>query len=120
MFETHTSHTAAGCSTIGSNLREFRNSTKQPVFTHVHIIVNKVFLLDVTMIFLASLLRLPTETLQTAFIRKELFRGRDFAYGVKKTVPFSYAVGDFLVRHGTIIVFTYFYFVGTNTCVLLP
>ena len=54
-------------------------STKRFVFTRLHINGRKVFFFDVTMMFFAFLLRMPTETRQFLFPRKELFQSRDLA-----------------------------------------
>ena len=59
-------------STTLSSLLVAHNSTKHPVFTRLHINGRKKFFFDVTMMFLAFLLGMPTEKLQIVVCTQRL------------------------------------------------
>ena len=71
-FEPVTSRTAAECSTTELYPLEMRKSTKHSVFTRIHGTGKKAFVLGVTMIFLASLLRKPTQALQISIATQRI------------------------------------------------
>ena len=66
-FEPGISLTEAECSTTELYRLEYLKSTKDSVFTRIHGTGKKAFVLGVTMIFLAFLLREPTQVLQILF-----------------------------------------------------
>ena len=66
-------------STTVSSLLVFHNSTKHPVFTRLHIYGKTVFFSDLTMVFFAFLLGMPTETLQFVFSTQRLVWSRELA-----------------------------------------
>ena len=79
-FEPGTSRTAVEWSAFELYPLEYRKSTKHSVCTRIHWTGKKAFVLGVTMIFLAFLLRKSTQVLQVSISRRELFRRRDLAY----------------------------------------
>ena len=102
-FATHrfaacTSYSAHEFSTTVSSLLVVHNSTKHPVFTSLHINGKKVFFFDVTMMFLASLLGMSTETLQIAVSTQRLVWSRYLRMLKIKNELLSYAVGDCQIR----------------------
>ena len=70
-FERRTSRTSAECSTTELYPLEYRKSTKHSVFTRIHKTGKKAFVLGVTMIFLAFLLRKPTKGASNFFFHTE-------------------------------------------------
>ena len=83
-FAARISFTAHEFSTTVSNPLVHK-STKHPVFTRLHIYVEKVFFSDFTMRFFAFLLGMPTKTLQFVFPTQRLVWSRDLACWNKKT-----------------------------------
>ena len=73
--------------------REFRNSTKQPVFTRIHKTGKKAFVLGDNMIFLAFLLRKGTQVLQISFSTQRIVLTWRSRVPKIKTVPLHFTVG---------------------------
>ena len=101
-FERRTSRTSAECSTTELYPLEYRKSTKHSVFTRVHKTGKKAFVLGVTMIFLAFLLRKPTQVLQISFSTQRIVLTQGFRVPEINTVPLGFTVAYFLVRHDSL------------------
>ena len=71
-FEPGTSRIAEDCSTSELYPLEYRTSTKHSVCTRIHKTGEKAFVLAVTMIFLALMLRKPTHVLQISISTKRI------------------------------------------------
>ena len=101
-FERRTSRTSAECSTTELYPLEYRKSTKHSVFTRIHKTGKKAFVLGVIMIFLAFLLRKPTQVLQISFSTQRIVLTQGFRVPEINTVPLGFTVAYFFVRHDSL------------------
>ena len=102
-IEPGTSLTAGECSATELPSIEILNSTKHSVFSCVHIIGAKVSDFDVTMIFPAFLLSLPTQAHQF-FSTQRIVLTQGSPWLKINIVPPGYDFRDCHVRHGTVLV----------------
>ena len=84
----------------------------------MHTIVEKAFVLGVFMMFIALLLRKPTEALQF-FSTQRIVLTQASRLPEINTVPLSFSVVDFDVRLSTVFVVRN-YLVGGDSCYLSP